>query len=388
MKLLFTIIACVGIITNTFSQNELVSLINNNTTTFNYHQNKFKGDGWNNILSAIKKHDNILIGEDHFFEEIPLFISQINNEIHFDNFFCEIDAYTASIIQQQLLNKDVKKVTDFISNYNTSFSFYALEKEFDLLQKFVSTKTNIIGLDQVTLTADRLIAFDLLQKTTHNKTQEIYKKIITNSKKHFDLFITGKGSPYFFTNDFIKKLQQLDSLQISDYEKKAIDNILLSHKIYTTQSHQLRIQHMKHNILNHIQKISKQKNLFKYGAIHMNKSESLLGGFDIGNFIANISEANYKKSLHLMIIGKDGIQGVPFKGMKTQKLNTTNGELQYLSPFFNSVTSDEWHVFNLNEIKKSIKKNNIQVGKKLEKTINGFDYLIVIPKVNPAKFLN
>ena len=84
------------------AQKTLPSVIKENTQTFVVENNHFSGRGWNVILNQIKTHNNVLIGEDHFLNEIPFFISQIADEVKFDNFFCEIDPYSAKMMEAKI----------------------------------------------------------------------------------------------------------------------------------------------------------------------------------------------------------------------------------------------------------------------------------------------
>ncbi|PQJ22749.1 hypothetical protein BSU00_00020 [Tenacibaculum sp. SG-28] len=69
------------------SQDTFSEILKKSSETFRYKNNNFEGKGWETVLRQINKHNNILVGEDHFFNEIPLFISKITSEIRFDNFF-------------------------------------------------------------------------------------------------------------------------------------------------------------------------------------------------------------------------------------------------------------------------------------------------------------
>ena len=52
--------------------------------------------------------------------------------------------------------------------------------------------------------------------------------------------------------------------------------------------------------------MERQENLFQiWVLITCLKEKSLMEVFDIGNLVSNIEEANYRKSLHIMLIGKE-----------------------------------------------------------------------------------
>lgn len=389
MKQLYIALTLFFLAVNTYGQAALAKVINTNKATFSYQQGQFKGDGWDKIMTEIASHKNTLIGEDHFFNEIPLFVSEITSKIKFDNFFCEIDPYSGDFISQKIHKLPQDKLDQFITDYKYAFSFYALAPEFQLLKKLIKKGTNIIGTDQIALTADGLIASKLKEITQHKKAKELYSNISINSKKQFELFTSGKGSPYLFTDEFEQNLQELEKLKLSASEQKIIASLKLSREIYRDQNHHLRIQLMKNEILKNIEAFNTGKNLFKYGAIHVNKAQSILGGYDIGNFVSNISDANFESSLHIMIIGKNGIQGVPFEGMEPQKINPSGNDLKHYAPFFEASDAIHWSLFDISQILKTIKSDKLQIeDETLKKTLHGFDYIIVIPNVTPAPFMN
>jgi len=380
------LIFCIQIIN---AQESLSSIVKENAKTFSIQNNQFVGDGWNQVLGQIKTHNNILIGEDHFFNEVPFFVSKISSEVKFDNFFCEIDPYSAKIIEKKIKTLSHQKLEQYTKKFSNTFSFYALDPEFKLLKKFALSKTNIIGTDQIVLNADRLIFSELKKETKNKKAFNIYSFIEKQSTVHFNQFTKGNGSPYIFADNFNKNLNLLKSLKLSSKEQKIIRDIQLSQQIYQTQNHKLRIQLMKHNLMNNFRVFSNSKNLFKYGAIHMPKGESLLKNYDLGNLISNIAESQFQSSLHIMIIGESGVQGVPFKGMKPQALDVESKDLKHYKIFFDAMDKNEWYVFNTEEILKKAQSKKIKVDNKtLERVLKGYDFLIVIPEVTPSKFMN
>ena len=188
---------------------------------------------------------------------------------------------------------------------------------------------------------------------------------------------------------FNKDINALKTLNLSAKEQNVIDDLKLSQEIYQTQNHALRIQLMKHNLMNNYNKLSNSKNLFKYGAVHMPKGESLLKIFDLGNLVNNIAESQFQPSLHIMIIGKSGVQGVPIKGMNPKPLNIESNDLKHYKSFYEAMENKtKWHVFNTQKILKKVASKKIKINSKtLERVLKGYDYLIIIPEVTPAKFI-
>ncbi len=192
------------------------------------------------------------------------------------------------------------------------------------------------------------------------------------------------------TTDFESDVKRLNNLLLSEKEQEAIHALEISRKIYLTGSHHLRVQLMKSNLLKEYAQFKNSKNLFKYGGGHLAKGESFLEIYDIGNLINNISDSQFEKPLHILVIGESGMQGVPFKGIPNQKIDIESNDLKSYHSFFNAMNeSEDWHLFDLNAICEELKKENIQIeNKALQRIIKGYDFLVIIPTVTAVKFIN
>lgn len=375
---------------NSHSQDTLITAIaKNNFTVLSPDKMSFRGAGWDTLLHQIKKADFVLIGEDHFTNEIPAFFKAITGQIKFDNFFCEIDPYSAKIIQDKIAVLPAEKLNNYVAMYGNTFSFYSLDPEFQLMKQLVKSKTNIYGLDQVLLVADRLLCSELKKITRNAAARKIYETIETNSKVYFDNFLKDPTKPfYFLTENFEQNLKSLDRLQLSQHEKEIIAGFKISLEIYKEQNHHLRVQLMKNELMKNYAALDKTKNLFKFGANHMPKGESLLEIYDMGNLVNNIADSKFKKSLHIMIIGKAGMQAAPFKGFPAMKVDENSDDLKILKPFFTLMKEKEWHSFDMLPLRSALEENQINCSDELRRIINGYDYLVIIPEVTPAKFSN
>ena len=196
-----------------FSQDSLVSQIaSKNFTKFSVHNNTFSGIGWDTLVNKIKVSDFVLIGEEHLTNEIPSFFEAITTEVKFDNFFCEMDPYSAKIIESKIKNLSEIELNKYTNKFGNVFSFYALEPEFDLLKKFVKSNTTIYGLDQIPFMTDRLISNDLKQKTKSKEAQKIYEHIELKSLEGFQKFVKDPANidhPFLFSDDFSKQVSNL-----------------------------------------------------------------------------------------------------------------------------------------------------------------------------------
>lgn len=366
----------------------ITALAKNNQTNFVKEANQFKGLGWDKILDQAKKSSNVIIGEEHFTNEIPFFVSKLAEQIKFDNFFCEIDPFTAHIFEQKVKTLSTDALKKYVMDYGNTFSFYAFESEFDLLKQLIKGNTNIRGTDQILLVADRLICNELMQTTKNKRAKAIYEVIRDQSKSHFAAFLKSQKSPfYLLTDDFEKNINELSTLALSPGEKKIIAALKLTAKIYKSQNHHLRIQLMKNQLMENYNDWVNKKNLYKYGANHAAKGESLLEIFDIGNLVNNVADSQFTNSMHMIIVGKSGLQASPFQGFPAGKIDENTGHLKSLQPFLKLTQSKEWQCFDLVPIREAISSGKIKVTDvRLLRIIKGFDLLVVIPEVSAAQF--
>lgn len=393
MKLLYTLglIFCLNNIC--VAQDSLITqLAKNSVTTFEKTGNNFIGPGWEKIIEQVKKSDNVLIGEVHFTNEIPAFVSALTTNIKFDNFFCEIDPYSAKILESKIKALSAQDLNKYSNEYGNTFSFFALQPEFNLLQQIVKSNTTVFGIDQITSVADRLICSELQKTTKSSEAKKIYQIIEDSSKIYFDNFLKSKGNPlgypfYLLTDRFQKDLQDLSALNLSKKEGFIIESMKLSARIYLQQNHHLRVQSMKNELLKVYPELSDKKNLFKFGANHLAKGESFLKIYDIGNVVNNIADSKFKSSLHIMVVGKSGTQGSPFKDFPEQKIDENSSDIRSLKPLLKVVNGEDWHCFDITALREAMEQNKIAVNDvELKRIIEGYDLVIVIPTITAAKF--
>jgi len=176
MKQIYVLIIAVCIINIANGQDSLITNIaRNNVTTIIKEQNNLSGTGWTKILAEANKSNYVLVGEEHFTNEIPFFLSRLTSEIKFDNFFCEIDPYSAKMLESKLKHLPPSELNKYVEKYGNTFSFFALSPEFQLFKKIVDSNTTVFGIDQITSVADRLVCEELQQHTKNKEAKEYIK---------------------------------------------------------------------------------------------------------------------------------------------------------------------------------------------------------------------
>jgi hypothetical protein len=373
MKKITLLLLTVFITNCSYAQNIVLdSLVQKNVFPFQNDKNiSFQGKGWDVLLDEIKQSNSVLLGETHFTNEIPYFTNAVINDVKFDNYFLEVDPYSVDLIETKIKSLSAEQLNSFVKEYSTNFSFLQYEPEFALFKNLVKRNTKIYGAEQISIFADQMIISSLKETSKNKKVIEIYEQMLHDSK----LLASKDGLEKFYilSEDCLQKIDLLLKLKLSDKEREQIEALKLSREIYVNRNHFLRIKLMKNILLNQLPDWKNKKNLFKFGAVHLPKGETILTKtdiYDIGSLVLNIEEANFRKSLHIMLIGKG----------EDEKDNTS------FKSFLNVAKEEQWYCFDLRPLKKSISQNKLKVDDMyLSRVIKGYDYLIYIPKVTKSK---
>jgi len=352
----------------------------------------FSGAGWELIRERAAAARQVLLGEDHFTNEIPRLISAIAGIGNFDYFYIEVDPFSTRIIERSLREPDPARRLAFRRAYGDLYSFYALEPEYQLLEQLVASGAGLLGSDQVVMFADRLIFQDWIKRTENEQARQLYRHIAQQSQERLERFLENPEQPdfsslYFMTPEFSSEVEQLAALDLSDEERAIVEAMQRSVDIYQTQSHRKRVQLIKHQLMADYPRWIGGRNLFKYGANHMARGESFLTVQDIGALVAELADAAYQESLHVMIIGESGSQGSPFRGFPSSPIEPDGFYLKHLQPFFALTTGKDWAVFDLVPLRRAQQRGELDIDNvNLLRSVKGFDLLVLIPEVTAAGF--
>lgn len=391
-----TVFLCSGTI---LAQDSLVTKIaSEHEQIINFENHQFSGEVISNLTKKIAQHPYVLIGEDHLNNEVLDFTTYLTKNISFDNYITEADQLTMDILKKSYQND--KGYPSLITNAEDKLSFFSFNKDRELLYQFFAKNKTAIGLDNVYFNSDSVIFQELIQRTSNKQAKEKYQIMLTESLARWNAYKTNieakqpasdLNQPYLFSGDFGKSIMDIQKLKLSDYEYRALNNLLNSNKIYNLgnigqglESHYMRISDMKAQLLKNLDKITGKRNLFKFGANHVGKSRSLLqNSFDVGNLVTNLADAEHKQSLHIAIIQQSGKAGSFFSESDDAE------NISFLKPFYKLVGKDnEWLLFDLVNINEKIKKQKAVIKSTgLKNLIEGYDYLIIVPKVTAQKMI-
>jgi hypothetical protein len=257
------------------------SLITTNQVNVTYSLNNFSGKGWDQLVERAHKSNYVLIGEDHFISEVPIFTEALAERVRFDNYICEIDQWMLSIFRSKIITLNAAQLTTWISVNAKGFSFFQKKNEFELMEHLLDQKVNLIGIEQVGLMSTTIL-FQYLVETGSNKNKNLYAVLRDSSEAVNNRFFNDYNKPFFLLTEFFTQtIQQADNSVMSSEEVELVHALIQSAEIYRTGSHRNRVKLMQANLMNlYPQTLKGKRNLFKFGANHSMKGESYIPVYD------------------------------------------------------------------------------------------------------------
>lgn len=362
------------------------SLVAINMSTFK-GGSEFEGEAWKKMIARASSTNYVLIGEDHFFSELPLFTQALMKNLDIDNYICELDPWTLSILQNKINTLSSAQLDNWIAiNYN-GFSFFQKKNEFEFLRFALKNKVNIIGAEQICLTSTSIVLQHLVE-TGSFANRNLYKAMLDSSTYLNEKFVKDLSKPYFFKTAFFEEaVRKLNRSNMIQAETELVDALIRSAEIYKTGSHRNRIKLMQAHLLQHYpQTLKGKKNLFRFGANHSMKGESYLPVIDIGTAAHIFAQAENQDSYHILVLPKAGDQAGFISGSHPIDLN--DDYYKAVKPFLSKSSDTDWTYVDLEKIRLAVRQKGIKLEDSfLEKTIKGYDALIIIPKATAAEAL-
>lgn len=361
------------------------SLIVANVATFK-GSGQFAGKGWDQLVENASKTNYVLIGEDHFISEVPLFTQALIQRLDVDNYVCEMDQWMLNIFASKINTLPESQLNKWISVNNNGFSFFQKKNEFALLHYLVKQKVKLIGIEQVGLMSTTIL-LQYLVETGSQKNRKWYQVMRDSSDVSNNNFFRDQNKPFFLSTAFFSEtIAKLDRASMKADEAGLIDAMVRSAEIYKTGSHRNRIKLMQSNLMmNYPTPMKGKKNVFKFGANHSMKGESYLPVYDIGTTAHILAQSENKDSYHILVLPKSGKQAGFLGGTNSIDLND-DGLYHSLKPFFERSSDSDWTFIDLAKVRNAVSKYGFSLNNSfLEKSIKGYDALVVIPVASAAE---
>ncbi|MDA6069032.1 hypothetical protein NJT12_05295 [Flavobacterium sp. AC] len=360
---------------------------------FFYKNGNFEGKGWDLIKKEVTNSHIVFVGEQHGVAEVPVFSGKIADILQPKALVVEIDPYTAAQLEKTA--KNLAGYSDYFKRKPYDFAFYSWQEEMNLIHKMTLSKIAIWGVNEINFLSMPTF-FETLAATAKQASNKkiALKKANEFAKNDFPLF--GDSNKYSDFMAYRMKVSEVDSLLYdfrneSQVSQKMLRDLKTSIPIFANESYEARVSLMKKNLLNYLypyitaDEIKIPKLLFKLGGNHASR-----GSFEVSNLADNLADAAGKKSLHIIVIGKQGtINGMsPVDNSKAIVAYNGLEEFKEFLPFFEKVGENEWVVYDLRPIRRLVKQDKLKIDNpKLKTYVLGYDLLVLIDKATGDKFV-
>jgi hypothetical protein len=368
---------------------------------------RFVGNAAPVLESAIADAQYVLIGEDHITREIPQFTTAV----------CDIMA------PQGLSAMAVEagpEVTDFVSSsfgkpdrlarmaaltqqYPGSVAFLNLRQENDLAahcaQIAHASHFHLWGLDQEFLGSAGWLLDQI--SATHPGPAATAAITRLKSEEQQDAVRakeTGDSSNLFLFTVPDSELAEVGAVLQRDGNSTAnalFRELIESHEIYlknmkgSPESNNQRARLLKRNLRRDLEKaaadVEPQKVLVKFGDWHLYKGFNPLHQRDLGNYIAEVADAQGTTSLHICVLGAKGTHRV-FGGYDRPTnlekfVMDEDHDYRWLKPAIESQLLNAWTVYDLRKLRFT---ELGAVDPDMERMVYGYDLLVIVPELTPA----
>jgi len=375
-----------------------VRLIRQNQLVLTAANGQFAGPAWPKLEKAILASQCVLVGEGHGLAQVPAFTAAVARAFKPAVFVAEIDQYQAADLRQLVAQPGPP--TAYFQQYPMGLSFYSWVEEFDLARALHAQGARLVGIDQLSLLNTGRY-FELVAAQTKGKAAKAYCRRQAQTCQAWDRTALAQDSLQHLAMFRLPQPVADSLVLLTSKEKPAVREMVrefvVSQPIHRSNGHQQRVNLMKANLLRDLYGATAPgtppqlpKTLFKFGANHLARNLSIISGvFDIGNLVPNLAEAQGQRTLHLLVVGKQGTQLGSYSPTNTARHAApyTGADMPYLKPFFDLTGPADWNVVDLRPLRRAIIVDKLQVlNQEQEAVILGYDFLVVIPETTNSRF--
>ena len=335
---------------------------------------QLSGPGWEKLRQDIGQSSFVLIGEDHGMAQIPQFTQAVAAVLKPRVFVAEIDQAQAQDLNRLAAQPGLP--TAFSKQHPMSLSFYSWQEEFELAQALRAQQTAIVGLDQMNLfSSGRFLEMLADQVKSKSVRATLRRQAAASQTTDYRAMQTTLDSLSIYAPAArLNKLRELVRAE-KPAVRQLVEDYLASADIYRASSqglpgsHTARINLMKRNLLTALRPYDQPgqplpATLFKFGAYHLGRGRSIWGDmYDIGNLATSLADAHDQKSLHIFIIGKQGMQVGGFNPDDFSKnaVPYANADEAMVKPFMAATPAGtSWQVFDVRPLRQALLRNIAQ----------------------------
>jgi hypothetical protein len=372
-----------------------------------FENGRFVGSAAPVLESAIANAQYVLIGEDHMTREIPQFttaVCDIMAPLGLSAMAVEVGRQVAEFVSSSFGKPDrLARMTALTRQYPDSVAFLNMQQENDLVahcaQIAHTPHFRLWGLDQEFFGSAGWL-LDQIAATHPGPAATAGITRLKGEEQQDALRAKETGDPLklflFAASD--SELTEVAAVLQRDGNSAAnalFLELIESHEIYLKntrsppESNNLRARLLKRNFRLDLEKAGAgdppQKVLVKFGDWHLYKGFNPLHQRDLGNYIAEVADAQGSTSLHICVLGAKGTHrryGGYDRPTKLEKfVMDEDHDYRWLKPAVESQILNAWTLYDLRKLR------FMELGPvdpDMERMVYGYDLLVIVPELTPA----
>jgi len=375
---------------------------------------QFAGAGAGLLQSAIGQSRFVLVGETHGLVENPAFSAAVCNAAGPDRFhFMAIEEgpLVAAELERVAAERDgLAQLAAFEQQFPSSINMYHSREEFEMLQQCArasqsspsSQGFHLFGLNQEGLGSAGLILTRILERPLAEASRQVMRQLLQKNDDAYRKAVqSGSIADLFMLSADDRELARgAETLQrVGNPEARALfASLVESHEInrlppveYDNARRRERL--MKTHFADDYARAARSaaappRVLLKFGAYHIYRGLNPAKGSGIGNYVAELAEAQGVQSLHISLMPIKGRQPIfPRVGQPPQLATFTadsDPRSRYLQPILSNRLQSDWTLFDLRPLRHDFNALVGAANPDLAALVFGVDMLIVIPEGTPA----
>ena len=374
----------------------LARLIRQHRYAFAPRGGHFAGPGWEQLRQEVDQSQFVLLGEMHGTTQVPQFAAALAQVLKPRVFVAEISRYEAQDLTELVVQPGPP--ASFLRQHPFALSFYSWAAEFGMARQLAAQGVQLLGIDQVSSFTPGRFYQKLAALATHPATKKYLQRHAVAYQAHDRAVMSADPDQISIYQQSAAALDSLLALARAEsplVQQMARDYVA-SARIYqghahpelSAQSHQQRVNLLKGNLLRAMRSWQPTgteplpRMLFKFGDEHLGRGLSTSGIFDLGNLVVNLADAQGHRSLHIMVMGRQGCLTSGFNpDDPRQNVEAYTPELlPWLQPFYAQAPVGAWSLVDLRPVRRALLAHELQATGPLQTTILGYDYLVIIPE--------
>ncbi|UOQ51428.1 hypothetical protein [Hymenobacter cellulosivorans] len=382
----------------------LTRLIQKNQLPMLQTGRQFAGTGWDKLRQEVAQSQFVAVGEAHGTAQIPQFTAALAQVLQPKVFAAEISPTEAQDLTRVIDQPATHRA--FQQQHPFALSFFSWTEEAALARQLRAQNVQIMGIDQNNMFAAGRFYSRLAELSTGKAAKTYLLRRAAAIQAHDRAVMGSQGEQLTMLQQSAASLDSLVSLtrKESAQVQALVQGYVTSARIYQNNvkpatnaaSHLERIGLMKHNLLRQLRAYQPTgteplpKMLLKFGAEHSGRGLSRSGVYDVGNLVVNLADMQTQKSLHIIVLGKQGTTTAGFNPEDASK-NTQSYQADPTSTyklFLDQTGPQAWSVVDLRPLRRALNSRKLQVSSTtLERIIQGYDFFVIIPETtaNPVQ---